>query len=826
MEALWQDIRYEIRTLLNSPGFTAVAVLILALGIGANTAIFSVINSVLLRPLPFRDPERLVQLWETEAAPGTYPFAGPDYIDWQAQNRTLEATCLYTWGSSLNASGAGEPVSALVVRTQANFFSVLGVQPALGRTFAAGEDQEGEDRVAILSYGFWQRHFGGDKGVIGKPVELNSETYAVIGVMPRWFNHPPATDIWTPLDMSLKNLGIRGSHSFRAFGRLKPGVSAEQALADLTIIAKRLEDQYPDSNEKVGAAVIPLKEQITRSSREQLLILLGAVALVLLIACANVANLLLSRSIGRQREIALRAALGAGRWRVVRQLLTESVLLALAGSALGLLAAGWCVNLIQSAQRLPIPRENAVRIDATVLLFSIAVGIFVGILFGLAPALQASKFDLNEELKSSAQAAAGPAGSRGWLRDALVVGEIAVSLALLVGAGLLLRSFARMRNAEIGVQSQNVLTMGINLPGRKYATLTARREFFDRLLDRIRQTPGIQAASVSTQIPLEGGSNGYITVAARDDAAIKNQLFEWHYTTQDYFQVFGIPFLQGRNFTPQEIDRVAEVNLKINELFAAPSPPKQLPKDLSFVAVINRVMARLVWPGQDPIGKLFKIGDFLPVTVIGVVGDVKERGIRGDVVPQAYFPLTGALDNRDWGMRVLVKTSIAPMGALAAIRNHVKALDSSLAVLRPRTMNDVISDAMQDTSLQTLLLSVFAGLAVLLAAVGLYSVMAYLVTQRTHEMGIRMALGAQRNDVLRLVLGHGSRLTAAGVGAGIAAALALTRLIRTLLFGVSANDFPTFAAVAILLTLVALAACYVPAHRATRVDPISALRCQ
>lgn len=824
MESFLQDVKYSVRIFVKSPAFTGIAVLILALGIGANTAIFSVINSVLLRPLPFHDPDRLVQLWETEPAPGTYPFAGPDYLDWQAQNHTLEATSLYTWGRSFNASGTGEPESALVISTQANFFSVLGVQPRLGRTFAAGEDQEGKNHVAILSFGFWQRHFGGDPGTIGRPLELNSETYTVIGVMPRWFNYPSATDIWTPFDMSPKNLGSRGSHSYRALGRLRPGIGVNQAQADLAIIAKHLEQQYPDSNEKVGAVVISMAEQITKSSREQLLILLGAVALVLLVASANIANLLLSRATGRRREIAVRAALGAGRGRVVRQLLTESVLLALSGAALGLLAAWWCVNLLQSVKTLPIPRQNAVQIDVTVLLFAIAAGIFVGILFGLAPALQATKLNLSEELKSSAQAAAGPAGTRRLLRDALVVGEIAISLALLVGAGLLLRSFARLRNAEIGVQTENVLTMGINLPGKKYTTLTARRAFLDQLLDRIRRTPGIQAASASTQIPLEGGSNGYITVPGRDDAAIKNQLFEWNYITQDFFRAFGIPFLQGQNFSPQDVDHVADVNLKINALFAAGNPPKELPKDLSLMAVINRTMARLVWPDQDPVGKVFTLGGFVTVKVIGVVGDVKVRGIRREVVPQAYFPLTGALDYAGGVWRLAVKTSGAPMSVLGAIRKHVTELDTSLAVLRPRTMNDVISDAMQDTSLQTFLLGVFAALAVLIAAVGLYSVMAYLVTQRTHEIGIRMALGAQRNDVLQLVLGHGSRLTVIGVSVGIAAALALTRLIRSLLFGVSSSDFLTFTAVVILLALVALTACYIPARRATRVDPIVALR--
>jgi putative ABC transport system permease protein len=824
MGSFAQDLKFGIRMLAKNPGFTAVAILTLALGIGANTAIFSVINSVLLRPLPFKDPGRLVQLWETEAAPGTYPFAGPDYLDWQKQNQTLEGMSLYTWSRGVNASGSGEPETATAIAAQANFFTVLGVQPRMGRAFASDEDQVGKTHVAVVSYSFWQRHFGGDPGAIGKNVELNSESYAVIGVMPRSFNFPPNTDIWTPFEMSEKNLGSRGSHSYRAFGRLKPGVAVGQAKADLVTVAKHLEEQYPNTNEKVSAVVVPMKEEITKDSREQLIILLGAVALVLLIACANVANLLLARASGRQREVALRAVLGATRRRVARQLLTESVLLSLTGAALGLGIAWWCVGALGSVKALPIPRENPVQIDFAVLFFTVGVSVFVGLLFGLAPALHATQLDLSEELKSSAQAVVSPSGWRRAVRDGLVIGEIATSLALLVGAGLLLRSFAHMRNSEIGVQSQSVLTVGINLPGKKYPTLAARREFFEQFLERVERIPGVVAASASTEIPLEGGTNGYISVEGRDDAALKNQVVEFNYITPDYFRSLGIPFLAGRNFSPADVARVAEVNLKINELFAGPTPPKELPKDLVWVAVINSAMARLYWPNQDAVGKVFTTGGILPVRVIGVVGDVKEFGIREAAIPEAYFAATGALDNVDRSWCLTVKTSVPPTSTLGAIRSNLTALDSSLAVFKPRTMDDVISESMQDLSLQTVLLGVFAALAALLAAVGLYSVMAYLVTQRTHEIGVRMALGAQQGDVLQLVLRQGSKLILIGVGAGIAAALALTRLMSSLLFGVTASDPATFAGVAVLLAAVAVAACYIPARRASRVDPMVALR--
>jgi putative ABC transport system permease protein len=829
MGTMQQDLKYAIRMLLKSPGFTAVAVLTLALGIGANTAIFSVINSVLLSPLPFRNSDRLVQLWETESSPGTYPFAGADYLDWQSQNHTLEATTLYSWGDAYNAGVSGDSDSAMGISAQANFFSVLGVDPILGRTFAAGEDQAGKNHVAVLSYGFWQRHFGGQGTAVGRAIVLDGQSYAVIGVMPAWFKFPfnflGSTDVWTPMDMAPKALTRRGNHNYRALGRLKTGVTARQAQADLAAIAQSLEKQYPNTNDKVGAVVVSLQESLTANSRPALLILLGAVALVLLIACANIANLLLARATGRQREVALRAVLGASRWRIIRQLLTESVLLSMTSAALGFVAAAWSVHLLEKASALPIPRELPLRIDGRVLLFTIAVSLLAGILFGLAPSLHASQLNLNDALKSAAQSVAGASGWRGVLRDGLVVGEIAMSLALLVGAGLLLRSFARLRSTDIGAQTKNVLTLGIVLPEHRYPTLPARREFFDQLTELLGHTPGVEAASVSTRLPLRGGSNATISVEGDKDPAHASQLVEFNYITPDYFRVFGIPFLSGANFSPQDMNRTADVNLKIDDLFKEHPDTTQVPVELSFVSIINSSMGRTFWPNQDPVGKTFNWNG-VPVKVIGVVGDTKEwDSVRDPVIPQTYFPLTATLDAAGTAAaHVSVKTSVPPMSVLAAIRSRVQGIDSSLAVFRPETMDEVVAESTQDTGLQTYLLGSFAALATLLAAVGLYSVMAYLVTQRTHEFGVRMALGAQPGDVFRLALQRGAILIVCGVAVGSAAALALTRLMTNLLFGVSASDPLTFAGVAILLSLVALMACYIPARRATRVDPLVALR--
>ena len=817
-----QDVYFGLRTLAKSPSFAAIAIITLALGIGANTAIFSVINAVLLRPLPFRDPGRLVQLWQTEPAPGEYPLTGADYLDWQAQNQTLEGTSVLGWPRGFNVSGAGEPEQAAVIETQANFFSLLGVEPLLGRTFLKGEDQSGQNHVAVLSYGFWKRHFGGQMGMVGKSIELNDEKYAVVGIMPAWLRFPRAVDIWIPMDMSPKALGPRGQHHLLAIGRLKLRVPVAKAQSELQTIAKRLEQQYPDSNKKVGAVVIPLKEQLVGRSRPQLLILLGAVALVLLIACANVANLLLVRATSRQREIAIRSALGAGRGRIVRQMLTESVLLSLLGSVLGLGLAWGCVRALATAESLPIPRQRPIGMDGGVLLFTLATGILVGILFGLVPALQVSHLNLSEELKASAQALLAPSGRRRMVRDILVVGEIAVSLALLVGAGLLLRSFAKLREVNVGIRPEGVLAMNIVLPAKKYSSIEQQTAFFQRLLEGLGNAPGVEAAAVSSELPVEGGSNGYITVEGQDNPALAEILVEWNFITPDYFRALGIPFLRGRNFTEQDFQDTADTVLKIDAMVQ--SGKTQPPPGLKLVAVINQTMARQFWPHEDPMGRVFKLGGTFPVKVAGIVGDVREWGIRHPVVPQAYFALPLALDTPGTPVNIVIRRAGAPMGALSTVRHEVRSLDSGLALFRVRTIEEIISESTAGTSYQALLLGVFALLALILAAVGIYGVMANAVVQRTHEVGIRVALGAKRSDVLGLVVGQGAKLALAGVAIGLAGALAVTRLMSSLLFGVSAKDPLTFAAVAGLLMAVALVACYIPARRATKVDPMVALR--
>jgi len=830
MNTLLQDIRYGMRMLARAPGFTAIAVLTLVLGIGANTAIFSVINAVLLEPLPFKNPAQLVDLRETESAPGNFPLDGADYLDWQAQNKTFASMSLYSYSSSLSydAGGAELPEAAAAVATQANFFDTLGVEPLLGRTFAKGEDQ-GTHPVVILSYRFWQQHFASQSGVVGKTAQLNGEPYTVIGVMPRWFDFPSGTDLWTPMNMTSQQVHNRGSHWTSAIGRVKDGVSIEQARADLLTISARLNKQYrqPD-DQAIHSLVFPLKERLTGNSRPQLLILFGAVALVLLVACANVANLLLARATSRQREMAVRAAMGAGRWRLARQLLTESVLLALAGAALGLMGASWAVSALAAAQTLPIPRANPIQLNVTVLLFTIGVSVFVGVLFGLAPALHSSRLDLSEELKSSGNAVVGATGGGRALRNTLIVAEIAISLALLVGAGLLLRSFAQLRTANIGVDPHNVLTMRLNLPPARFKTIEAQRQFVDQLIARASRIPGVARAAVSAEIPVDGGNNSYVTVPGNTNPKLANQLVENNNITPEYFKTFGIPLIEGRDFTEEDMQRTMELNQQITALYQSAKDPStvKIPAGLSFPVIINQAMAKTFWPNQDPVGKSYTGagGDQVQRIVVGVAGDERQWSIRQPAIPENYTPVTFQFDPSGFYATLSVKTKVAPAGVVNAIRGTVRDLDNTLAVYHVRTMDEVIADNMQNTSLQAFLLSVFAGLALLLAAVGLYGVMSYLVTQRTHEIGIRMALGAQPGDVMRMVLRQGIALALAGVVAGAVAGLVLTRAMGSLLYGVSAADPVSFAGAAVLLVLVALIACYIPARRATRVDPIVALR--
>jgi len=824
LQAVRQDLGYALRRLAHSPGFTALVVLILALGIGANSAIFSVVDAALLRPLPFKDPDRLLQVWETESAEGRFPLTGADYLDWQKMNHTFEALTLYSHQRAMNASGAGEPERVIVVETQANFFSVVGVQPMAGRDFLAGEDQAGKNRVVLLSYAFWKSHFGGDRGAVGKSMQLNGAAYEVVGVMPAWYGSPGAADLWVPFDMSPKYLGPRGEHHLRALGRLKPGATAAQADADLKAIAAQLEKQYPNSNEKVGAGAAPLKELLVGQSREPLSILLGAVALVLLIACANVANLLLARATGRRREVALRAAMGASSGRIVRQLLTESVLLSLLGGAVGIVVAYASVQLIARAESLPLPRANPIGVDLRVLLFTVVVSLAVGILFGLAPAIQSSRVNLNDDLRSSGKSAGGAnSGGGRWLRDALVGGEIALSLMLLTGAGLLLRTFANLRSTEIGVRAESVLAASVMLPAEKYRTIDLQWDFFRRLVESFANTPGVRSAVVSTELPLEGGNNGYITIDGQTAESTKKTLVEWNYVTPDYFRALGIPMHEGRDFNAADLAAGVEVS---RQLAAEPEDDKRPEAErphYETLAIINQSMARRFWPNQPAIGQVFR-QDRMAYRVVGVVGDVKVWGLRRSAIPQAYFPLTLALSSPGVVGNIVVRSEGTPTSVAGILRDRVHLLDGGLAVAHVRTMDQIISESMTDTSYQAFLLGIFAALALVLAMLGIYGVMSYVVSQRTNEFGIRMALGAGPSRILQMVAGQGARLALAGAAAGIVASVAVAGVLRKMLFGVEPTDTFTLATVTLVTVAVCMAACAVPAWRAARVDPMVALR--
>jgi|HubBroStandDraft_1064217.scaffolds.fasta_scaffold01858_9 putative ABC transport system permease protein len=821
MRTCLQDLRYAARNLLRSRGFAAVAAITLTIGIGANTAIFSIIDTILLRPLPFRDPGQLVRLYETEAAPGNYPFAGPDFLDWRAQNKTFQDMALFGWSGDMNLSGEGRPDHVEAVPTQANFFGLLGVQPILGRTWLPGEDQPGKDHVAVLSYGLWREHFAGDPGVVGRTIALNSVKYTIVGVMPASFRFPFRTQMWIPLDMVFKSwMGNRGSHWANAIGRLKPGVSLRAARADLKILSGRLEKTYPDSNDRVGSEAVALHDDLVGDSRGALIMMLSAVGLVLLIACANVANLLLSRAVARQKEMAVRSALGAARGRLLRQLLTESLLLSLSGGALGLLVAWALIALVSHAKNVALPQFTVIQLNGEVLAFTFALSVVTGVLFGLVPALRTSRPDLHEELKGGAGSSISPGKSRRFTSNVLVAGEMALSMLLLVSAGLLLKDFARLRSLDIGVRPEGVFTAAVNLPETQYKTGAQKLEFSRSLLEKCAHIAGVDAAAVSDHLPLEGGSNYYVKLRGQTSQR-SNLLVERHNVSRDYFRAMGVRLLEGRVFDPADVQRAQELDAHYDKLPDASHLPDVEADAMVYPVVINQAMVRAFWPDRSPLGQMFSQGsDHGPwKQVIGVVSDVRQWGLAHKPVPEAYDPFTGHAR-----LFVVLHTSRQPLSLTPEVRRALARTDASLPLFSVRTMDQVIGENAQGQQFLSLLVGSFAGLAVLLAAVGIYGVLSYMVTERTREIGIRISLGSSRGRVLGQVILDGMRLAVVGFAIGIVGAVAAGRVLASLLHDVKPGDPAIFAVTAGFLALVALLACYIPARRAARLDPMTALR--
>ena len=821
MDAFRKDLLYAWRGLRRAPAFAAVAVLTLGLGIGANTAIFSIIYATLLRPLPYQHPGELVRVYETEDAPGNYPMTGPDFLDWKTQNHSFQDMAIYVWGQDMNLSGKGEPDHVIGHPVEANFFVLLGARPLLGRTFATGEDGSGRDRVVILSYGLWQSKFDGDPKIVGRQIELDNRKYDVIGVMPAGFHFPSQAQLWVPQDMDMKSLGRRGMHWLNAVGRLRPGVSLQQAQAEMTLIASQLEKQYPDSNHKVGASLVSLHESVVGESRSSLLMMLGAVVLVLLIACANVANLLLSRAVVRQKEIAIRGALGASRTRLVRQMLAESAVLGLVGGALGLVLAWGGVRIITALKHLGLPQHNAIEINGPVLGFTFAVAVLTGLIFGLFPALQSARPDLYEALKSGAGSSGTTARHRGFLRDGLVITEVGLSLMLLISATLLLKDFLRLRNTDIGVRAEGVWTGAIALPEVKYPHRQERFNFSEALLAKLHNIPGLDAVSLSDKVPLEGGSNSFVTVRGRASQAMSGPLVENHYISPGYLRTMGIPMLQGRDFTKQDAAVAFAIDQKEHDAAEAhiTLPPEQT-NAMVYPVIINQAMAKYFWPNQDPLGQMFSFSEKNGPwrQVVGVAGDVKQYLTQAPSL-EAY----DIFDGWPWFM-VVAHTPSATYSVAPEVRRALAEVDPGLPLFQVRTMNEIVAEHASGQQFLAGLLGLFAGLAIVLAGVGIYGVLSYLVSQRSREIGIRMSLGATRAGVLAMTLKQGMRLAIFGFALGLVGAFAAAKLLASVLHEVRPRDPGILLLALVVLAAVVLAACYLPAQRASKVDPMEALR--
>ncbi len=819
MTNLLQDLRYGWRTLRKSPGFTAVAVLVLALGIGANTAIFSVVNAVLLRPLPFDQPERLVELYHTPPQatfPGIPLFAvsPANFLDWRAQAHSFEAMSAYGFGR-YTLTGTGQPISVPLVSSTYGLFSILRAEPMLGRTFLESEDQPGHDHEVLVRHSFWRDHLGANPAIVGSNIQLNGEAYTVIGVMPEGFEFPFVSDpnfrpqMWKLQGWTPQEAAIRDNHNYGVIARLKPGVSLEQARTEMNTISGRLAQQYPKDDKGWGATAIPLRQDVVGDVRTPLLILLGAVAFVLLIACANIANLVLAKTLSRRKEVAIRAALGASRRRLLQQVLAETILLALCGGALGLAFAHYGMVFIVKFMGQQLPRSSSIGLDGWVLAFTLGLSLLTGLVAGFLPALRLTGQGFNEALKQGiGRTSADSGGSR--TRGALVVAEVALSLMLLVGAGLLIRSLWALRSVYPGFEANHVITMDLSVSSKKFTTPQQMVGFFQRVLEGVRALPGVQAAGVIDALPLTGGgSHQPVQIAGQPVVPMADQPeVDVRLISPGYLGGMHISLVSGRGFDDSDVaGRQATV-------------------------LISQSMAKQFWPHDNPIGRQLTLYFFPDSvrTVIGVVGDVKDDGLNQTrSASMLYMPVAQLTNPRgdvwhSFGMTLATRTQTPPASVVSAIGNVVHGVAADVPLLNVKTMEDTVNDSLLQQRFTMFLLVGFAALAVVLAAVGIYSVLAYMVRRRVREIGIRMALGAQIGDVLRMIVAEGMKPTLLGVVIGLAGALALGRVLASVVYGVSARDLMTLVSVATLMTAIGLMASALPAYRATRVDPMKTLR--